>query len=196
VRCVAACLARRRIARWGSCRWRTHCRCSRCWLPAIRSGSSAPHGRWLRWFMDDRSPSLPELALVAAALSDMGHSRHGGGAEALRDYCVQGRPVRNPRLFTESAAPRKGRVQSPNSRSAPRNHSWSSSRARRGTPSSSSQSSAQRARARARSHVIAMPAHALTARSLSRRSIEASIGAGGGVVPPRDWDSRAVSLLR
>jgi hypothetical protein len=37
------------------------------------------------------------------------------------DCSVQRRAVRNPRLSTESAAPRKRRVQSPNSRSASRN---------------------------------------------------------------------------
>src|SRR5262249_53978025 len=40
--------------------------------------------RWLRRFIDERSPSLPELALAAAALSDMRHARDGAGAHALR----------------------------------------------------------------------------------------------------------------
>lgn len=40
--------------------------------------------RWLQRFIDERSPSLPEIALAAAALSDMRHGRRGGGAQALR----------------------------------------------------------------------------------------------------------------
>jgi hypothetical protein len=38
--------------------------------------------RWLQRFVDERSPS--QLALAAAALSDMPHGRRGGGAEAPR----------------------------------------------------------------------------------------------------------------
>jgi hypothetical protein len=49
--------------------------------------------RWLRRFMDDRSPSLPELALAPAALSDMRHSRRGGGAEALRTVAFSVAPL-------------------------------------------------------------------------------------------------------
>jgi hypothetical protein len=40
--------------------------------------------RWLQRFIDERSPSLPEIALAAAALSDMRHGRRGAGADALR----------------------------------------------------------------------------------------------------------------
>jgi hypothetical protein len=40
--------------------------------------------RWLQRFIDERSPSLPELALASTALTDMRHGRRGAGAEALR----------------------------------------------------------------------------------------------------------------
>jgi hypothetical protein len=40
--------------------------------------------RWLQRLIDERSPSLPDLALAAAALSDMRHGRRGVGGEALR----------------------------------------------------------------------------------------------------------------
>jgi hypothetical protein len=40
--------------------------------------------RWLQRFIDERSPSLPELALAAVALSDMRYGRRGAGPEALR----------------------------------------------------------------------------------------------------------------
>jgi hypothetical protein len=40
--------------------------------------------RWPRRFIQERSPSLPEIALASAALSDMRHGRRGAGAQALR----------------------------------------------------------------------------------------------------------------
>jgi hypothetical protein len=40
--------------------------------------------RWLQRFIDERSPSLPEIALASAALSDMRHGKRGAGAQALR----------------------------------------------------------------------------------------------------------------
>jgi hypothetical protein len=40
--------------------------------------------RWLQRFIEERSPSLPEIALTAAALSDMRHGRRGAGTQAVR----------------------------------------------------------------------------------------------------------------
>jgi hypothetical protein len=40
--------------------------------------------RWLRRFIEERSPSLPEIASASAALSDMRHGRRGSRAQALR----------------------------------------------------------------------------------------------------------------
>jgi hypothetical protein len=39
--------------------------------------------RWLQRFIDERSPSLPELALAAAALSDVRHGRRGAREKVL-----------------------------------------------------------------------------------------------------------------
>jgi hypothetical protein len=37
--------------------------------------------RWLQRFIEERSPSLPEVALAAGALSEMRHGRRGVGVE-------------------------------------------------------------------------------------------------------------------
>jgi hypothetical protein len=40
--------------------------------------------RWLQRFIEERSPSLPELALATAALSELRHGRRAAGTHALR----------------------------------------------------------------------------------------------------------------
>ena len=40
--------------------------------------------RWLQRFIEERSPSLPEVALAAAALSELRHGRRAVGVDALR----------------------------------------------------------------------------------------------------------------
>ena len=40
--------------------------------------------RWLQRFIEERSPSLPEVALAAAALNELRHGRRAVGADALR----------------------------------------------------------------------------------------------------------------
>jgi hypothetical protein len=40
--------------------------------------------RWLQRFIEERSPSLPEVALAAAALNELRHGRRAVGVDALR----------------------------------------------------------------------------------------------------------------
>jgi hypothetical protein len=40
--------------------------------------------RWLQRFIEERSPSLPEVALAAAAMSELRHGRRAVGIETLR----------------------------------------------------------------------------------------------------------------
>jgi hypothetical protein len=40
--------------------------------------------RWLRRFIEERSPSLPEVVLAAAALNELRHGRRAVGVDALR----------------------------------------------------------------------------------------------------------------
>jgi hypothetical protein len=40
--------------------------------------------RWLQRFIEERSPSLPEVALAAAALNELRHGRRSVGMDALR----------------------------------------------------------------------------------------------------------------